>query len=283
MKILICADMEGVCGVVSWLQVTSPESSGGPVNEGEYLRARRRMTNEVSAAVRGAFRGGATEVVVNDFHSGNRNILIDELDDRCRLVSGGAGPLNFMQGIDESFSGAFFTGFHAKAGTVSSALSHTWTTSLNDLRIGGESTGEFGLISYSVGAFGVPVLLVTGDRIACEQTEAFLGRPLAKAVVKEGISQTGAISIHPRRAEELIEERAAEAMSSIGKVEARKLKPATVVEFDFDHQTRADAAIRQTGVRRISERTVAITVDDGLELLRQFVNVMRASSVVLSP
>ena len=39
---------------------------------------------------------------------------------------------------------------------------------------------------------------------------------MAKAVVKEGISQTGAISMHPRRAQQLIEEKAAEAMMLIG-------------------------------------------------------------------
>lgn len=284
MKILICADMEGTCGVVSWLQVTPPESSGsGPVKESEYDRSRRRMTAEVSAAARGAFRGGATEVLVNDFHGGNRNILIDELDDRCRLVSGGAGPLNFLQGIDQSYAGIFYTGFHSKAGTVSSAMAHTWSTSLNDLRIAGESTGEYGLIAYCAGAFGVPVLLVTGDRTACEQTESFLGRPLSKAVVKEGISQTGAISLHPAKAQDLIEEQAAEAMQLVGKVEPCVLKPGTTVEFDFDHQTRADAAARHTGVSRLSERTVSITVQDGLDLLRQFVNVMRASAVTLSP
>ncbi len=285
MKIHICADMEGVCGVYSWLQVTPPETpwDDGPVKESEYDRCCRRMTAEVSAAARGAFSAGATDVLINDFHDGNRNILIDELDDRCRLVSGGAGPMNFLQGMTEATAGLFYTGFHSKAGTVASALSHTWSTHLNDLRIDGDSTGEFGLIAYCAGALGVPVLLVTGDQTACDQTEAFLGRPVAKAVVKEGISQTGAISIHPRRAQQIIEDKAAEAMSLIGTVGPAMLPPDARVELEYDHQTRAEAAQRQTGCERVDARTVAFTAHDGLDLLHKFVTTMRASGVELSP
>lgn len=284
MRIHICADMEGTCGVYSWMQVTPPETPWSPpIKEAEYDRCRLRMTHEVSAAARGAISGGATEILVNDFHGGNRNIFIDELDDRCRLVSGGAGPMNFLQGMTPETKGLFYTGFHSKAGTVSSALSHTWSTNLNDLRIAGESTGEFGLIAYSAGALGVPVLLVTGDQTACDQTEAFLKRPVIKAVVKEGISQTGAISMHPRRAQQLIEEKAAEAMGLIGKVEPMVLPKGARVELDYDHQTRADAAERQGGAERIGERTVAFTANDGIDLLQKFVNTMRASAVTLSP
>jgi D-amino peptidase len=276
--------MEGTAGVVSWLQVTPPETAGGaPFKDAEYDRCRLRMTAEVSAAARGAFAGGATDVTVNDFHNANLNILIDELDERCRLVAGGAGPLNFLQGMDADCDGIFFTGFHSKAGTAASALSHTWSTNLNDLRIAGASTGEFGLIAYVAGAMGVPVLLVTGDRTACDQTEAFLERPVVKAVVKEGISQTGAISIHPRKAQTLIAQQAELAMDLIGTVEPAVLPPGSPVELDFDHQTRADAAARNYGVSRLGERTVSFVAGDGIELLDQFLAVMRSSYVRISP
>jgi D-amino peptidase len=284
MKIHICADMEGTCGVVSWLQVTPPETAAGaPYKESEYYRSRRRMTAEVSAAARGAFRGGATQVTVNDFHNANLNILIDELDERCRLVAGGAGPLNFLQGMDPDCSGIFYTGFHAKAGTDASAMSHTWSLNLNDLRIAGQSTGEFGLIAYVAGHFGVPVLLVTGDQTACDQTESFLNGRVVKAVVKEGISQTGAINMHPLKAQELIEQQAELAMELIGKAEPTVLPPNTTVELDFDHQVRADAAAKNHGVERIGERSVAFVANDGIELLNQFLTVMRASYVRISP
>jgi len=51
MKILIAADMEGITGVTNWDQVDP--------NHAEYSRFRRRMTEDVNAAVRGACEAGA--------------------------------------------------------------------------------------------------------------------------------------------------------------------------------------------------------------------------------
>ena len=54
MKVLISADMEGSCGVVSWVHVMPPEYGDGPSSTAEYERARARMTREVNAAIEGA-------------------------------------------------------------------------------------------------------------------------------------------------------------------------------------------------------------------------------------
>src|SRR4051794_40323791 len=79
--VLISADMEGTCGVVSWAQVMPPEVVGTrePSSQDRYLRTRRRMTAEVNAAVEGALAGGADEVIVNDSHDGMRNLIPEEL------------------------------------------------------------------------------------------------------------------------------------------------------------------------------------------------------------
>ena len=104
MKILISADMEGVTGVTTWDQVTP-----GHV---EYGRFRRLMTEDVNAAVRGAFVGGADEVTVSDGHWNGGNILIEELDPRAQLNTGSPSPYSMMQGIDEGVNGVFFVGYH---------------------------------------------------------------------------------------------------------------------------------------------------------------------------
>ena len=80
MKILIAADMEGITGVVHWDQV-NPDHP-------EYYRFCRLMTADVNAAIRGAFAGGATSLVVTDGHHDGRNILLDDLDARATLYSG---------------------------------------------------------------------------------------------------------------------------------------------------------------------------------------------------
>src|SRR5215204_2209605 len=125
MKVLISADMEGTCGVVSWAQVMPPEVVGGrePSSQDRYLRTRERMTAEVNAAVEGALAGGADEVIVNDSHDGMRNLIPEQLHPAVRFITGNDKPLGMVQGVDLAGVGAvFYTGYHAKAGTPAAPL-----------------------------------------------------------------------------------------------------------------------------------------------------------------
>jgi D-amino peptidase len=170
MKVLVSADMEGVCGVTSWVQVMPPEYGSGPSSTVEYERARARLTREVNAAVEGALAAGADEVIVDEAHNGMRNLVPEDLHESVRFITGSDKALGMMQGIDEPGVGAvFFVGYHAKAGTPAAPLAHTWTGYLNDVRLNGRSTGEFGINAAIAGHFGVPVTLVTGDDKAVAQ------------------------------------------------------------------------------------------------------------------
>ena len=133
MKILIAADMEGISGVTTWDQVTA----GKP----DYERFRRLMTEDVNAAVRGAFDSGAKEVFVTDGHASGSNILIEELDPRASLNTGSPSPLSMVQGVDE-VDGVIYVGYHARAGSPEGILDHTWSSRtvanvwLNDILVG---------------------------------------------------------------------------------------------------------------------------------------------------
>ena len=70
--------------------------------------------------------GGADYVLVNDSHGGMRNLLIEDLDPACELVTGAPKALSMMQGIAPDFDAAFFVGYHAAAGTNPSVLDHTY-------------------------------------------------------------------------------------------------------------------------------------------------------------
>lgn len=285
MKVLISADMEGTCGVVSWVQVTPPEESGsGPTNQTEYERARLRMTREVNAAIEGALAGGADEVIVNDSHDGMRNLIPAELHPSCRFISGNDKLLGMMQGVDLDGIGAvFYTGYHARAGTPAAPLAHTWTGWLNDVRFDGRSTGEFGINAVIAGHFGVPVVLVTGDDKAVAQTRELLGDGVTGVAVKEGISTFAALHLHPAVAVERIREGAERAIRDARTAEPFTLGSGTMVELDYDHQARADQAALAAGVERTGERTIAFYPADGLELSQTFRAVMKLASIRMSP
>lgn len=285
MKVLISADMEGTCGVVSWVQVTPPEGSGGePTNQAEYERARSRMTREVNAAIEGALAAGAEEVIVNDSHDGMRNLIPEELHPSCRFISGNDKLLGMMQGVDLDGIGAvFYTGYHAKAGTPAAPLAHTWTGWLNDVRFDGGSTGEFGINAAIAGHFGVPVILVTGDDKAVAQTCKLLGNQVVGVAVKEGISTFAALHLHPDVALARIREGAERAIRTAAPAEPFMLPSGTPVELEFDHQARADQAALAPNVERTGERTIAFHSGDGLELCRTFRAVMKLASIRMSP
>jgi len=285
MKILISADMEGTAGVSSWVHVTPPEGAfGEPSNQVEYERARLRMTREVNAAIEGALAGGADEVIVNDSHDGMRNLVGEELHPECQYVSGNDKPLGMMQGVDLDGIGAvFYTGYHAKAGTPGGPLAHTWTGWLNDVRLDGKSTGEFGINAAIAGHFGVPVTLVTGDEKAVAQTQELLGPQVVGVAVKQGISSTAALHLHPAKAQALIREAAERAVRNVGSATPYVLPAGVTVELDFDHQARADQAVLALGVERAGERTIAFRPKDGLEFCSQFRAVMKLAGIRMSP
>jgi D-amino peptidase len=284
MKVLISADMEGTCGVTSWVQVRPPEYGNPPSSQTEYERARLRMTREVNAAVEGALAGGAEEVIVNEAHNGMRNLIPEELHPSVRFITGNDKNFGMMQGIQEAGIGAvFYTGYHARSGTPAAPLAHTWTTYVQDVRFNGVSTGEYGLNAVVAGHFDVPVTLVTGDDKAVAQVREFLGASVVGVIVKEGYSTTSAIHLHPQRAQELIRQGAEEATRRAAEARPWTLPRGCRIEVDFDHQSRADQCLYIPGVERAGDRTVGYWPKDPLDFIRVFRALMRASAIVLAP
>jgi len=282
MRILISADMEGTCGAVSWVHVNAPEL-GGVSNQSEYERVRLRMTREVNAAIEGALAGGADDVIVNDSHDGQRNLIPEELHPAARYINGNDKFFGMMQGIDLGIDAVFFTGYHAKAGTPAAPLAHTWTTYLQDVRFNGVSTGEFGLNAAIAGHFGVPVVFVSGDDKAVAQTQAILGDHVVGAVVKDGISTYTALNLHPDKARDLIRDGAERAIAAIEYATPYRLPEGVTVELEYDHQARADQTLLIPGIERVGERTIAFRPKDGIEFTRYFRGAMKLSGIRMAP
>jgi D-amino peptidase len=162
-KVYISVDMEGISGVNGDDQT----SAGRP----EYARARKLMAEDANAAIRGAFDGGATDVVVNDSHGSQRNILPEDLDPRARLISHSFKRHGMMEGLDESFDAIIFVGYHAKADAPRGLFAHTGSDVVRDLQINGRSVGEGGMNAALAAWFGVPVVVVTGDDAAVDEVK----------------------------------------------------------------------------------------------------------------
>jgi D-amino peptidase len=195
LKVFISVDMEGLAGVVSGSEV----SPGGP----DYAHFRAIMAAEASAAVDGAFRAGATDVLVRDSHGAKQNLLPGDLDPRARLLRGqSTGPKNMMEGIDKTFDAAVFIGYHAKAGTPNAILEHTSNGNVIDFSVNGVSLPEGGYNAAVAGLDGVPVVFASGDKAVVEQLRALLG-PIEAVAVKEEVGNAS-IGLSPKQAQDEI-------------------------------------------------------------------------------
>ncbi len=256
MKILIASDMEGITGVVNWDQVTAGHF--------EYPRFRKLMTQDVNAAIKGAFDGGATEVIVADGHGSGTNILIEEIDPRARLNSSNAAPHAMMQGIDETVNGVIFIGYHARQGTPMAVCDHTWSSKcIADVWLNDVLVGEFGLNGALAGYYGVPVIMVSGDQTACAQTIELLGE-MEMAVVKQATSRYSAECLSPQVSQKIIADSAQRAVQNL----KRGISPGPFVvdtpvllTVDLVTSDMADRAMRMPGTQRDGSR-VSIELPD---------------------
>jgi len=222
MKIYISADMEGVAGVVSADQLIP---SGF-----EYPKFREFMTNEVNAAIDAAFAAGATDVTVSDSHGNAENILIDKLPKNVLLVRGFPRPLSMMQGIDESFDGVIFIGYHASTTNSEGVRAHTFSSArLTDVRLNDVSMTEGSFNAVIAGHYNVPVIMVSGDDAAVKEVSSALG-PIEGAVVKWNYGYHSAKTMTPEAACALIGEKVTAAMHRIKDFKPYKLK--TPLQFD---------------------------------------------------
>lgn len=267
LKVFISVDMEGIAGVVHADQTSS---SGR-----DYNIARRWTTEEVNAAIIGALEAGATEIVVNDSHGSMRNVIASELNPSAFLITGSPKPMSMVQGLDETFDAVIFIGYHARAGTKDGVLDHTYSgSSVYSIKINGLEMGESEINAAVAGWYKVPVVLITGDEVVCEQVRKNLGNGLEVAVVKKGVGRYAAKSLTPVKAQELIRTKTKIALERRESIKPFILKPPFHFELIFLRSYMADKADLIPQVERKGARTVSFTSEnliEGFKLMRALI------------
>lgn len=217
LKVFISVDMEGVTGVVH----TDEVRRGKP----DYEYFREIMTRETNAAIEGAIAAGATEVLVRETHGGMNHLLTELLDQRARVVRGATHPQSMMvsmEGFDGSYDAVVLIAFHAPAGFPNSVLPHTMSDNVVDFSINGVSLSEAGFSALIAGLHDVPVVMISGDKAACEEGRRTLGSNLEAVAVKEALNG-GAISLHPEVSRKMIREAVERGVRNRGQIRPYKL------------------------------------------------------------
>ncbi len=238
------------------------------------------FTSDVDAAVRGFFDGGADEVLINEAHWTMRNLLLERLDERAEMLTGRHKALSMVEGVQRGdVDGVAFVGYHAGAG-MEGVLAHTFLANsitgvwLNDVR------ASEGLLNAHVAAeYGVPVVLVTGDDVACEDALGYAPEAL-KVAVKDHVSRYAAVCRTPSRTAADIRAAAKEAAALAVRREPVRGGPFTVaVEFDAEHLATSVTVV--PGVTRSGERKVIYTSETMYDAIRTFKAVTTIASAAV--
>jgi D-amino peptidase len=268
MKLLIATDMEGVSGVVDWNHVDPSKP--------EYARFRKVMTANVNAAVEGAFRGGATEVIVSDSHNTSTNILIEELDPRVSGLNCGTQALHLMVEGAEKVDAAMFVSFHARNDTQNAILCHTFTMNVGNLWVNGRLAGEIGVNAGICGHYGVPVLMVSSDLAGCTEAEDWIPG-VETAILKRGNGRFAAECLPPGTANELITSKAEKAVKNFLAGKAPKpVKIPSPVKFvlQFTHSNEADGPAVLAEYKRLDATRLEFDGKDVNEAFHKFITAL---------
>jgi D-amino peptidase len=270
-NVFISADMEGITGITTPADVVRGER--------EYERGTDLLHGDVNAAVEGAFDGGASEVVVNDSHSGMRNLDRSRLDDRASLIRGSTKPRSMMQGLTPEHDVALFVGYHAKAGTPGAVLNHTfYGHELLRLSVNGREVGELGWNAGLVAHLDVPVGLVTGDDKTISEASDELGDGVETAAVKTGIDRFSAECLSPEKSQTVIREAATRALehADSGDFDQPMCETPVTIEAEWSATNHAHRASGLPNVERTGGRTTSVNADTYGEAFDASVAMLRA-------
>ena len=269
MKVYISVDIEGITGLVSWSQCSRPD--GGSY---DYQFARRMMSHDLNAAIRGVRAAGAAEVVIKDSHGNSKNLLIEDLEPGVELISGhGSGTDGMMEGIDASFDAALLVGYHARAGTQGGIMEHTISGGEHRIWVNGEECGEIGLSLGVAARYGVPLVMISSDDKGCAEAATHVPT-IAQVVVKEGFGRYMGKLKHPSVTGPLIETAAADGVRRATSIGVHRFAEPTTVKVEFNRAESADMAAKLLPVTRLDAYTVESTQDTYQAAHRVIWNIM---------
>jgi D-amino peptidase len=236
MRIFISVDMEGTSGLERLEEIFR----GLP----GFDRFRQLMAGDANAVIQGAIDGGAQEIVISDSHGYMCNLYPDDLVPGVQLKRGMRRRWCQMKTLDVGrFDAALLIGYHAKAGTTEAILAHTWITGFRDVRVNGQSVPEPSLNTWLAGAFGIPVVMLSGDDYVIDQSRPVLGDDVEYAQIKRSTGFFSGEHLPLEESRRLLRETSARAVSTTAKRTPVRCELPVTVEVDLSADPVSDSAL----------------------------------------
>jgi D-amino peptidase len=274
LKIYISVDMEGVAGVVTADQLLP----GGF----EYERFRHFMTDETLAAVRAAKQAGATQIVVSDSHGNGENLLVEAFPKDVRLVRSWPRHGAMMAGLDSSFAGAIFVGYHASTSNTQGVRAHTFSSAhLTRVALNGSPVTEAEFNAAYAGEFGVPILFASGDDAAIAEIKAHLGE-MDTVITKNNLGFHSAETLTPAASCDLIFDGVLHAIAHRSQRHATLIAKPVTLELSFKNYMPAEVLSYLRSVERVDSHTIRFVGRD-MQEVADFVDVVERYNPDLAP
>ena len=258
MRVYIMTDMEGASGAVY--------GGYGMGQSGEGDWSLQEMSREIDAAIAGARDAGADEVLV--FEVGHHPFVPEEISHPY------ARSTNLFEARD--CDALMFVGQHGPAGVPDGVLSHCSSSrTVLSYRVNGHDVGEMGLLAGYAGHFGVPTVMVAGDRSAAREAADLLG-DAETAVVMEGMGNHAAVCLSPQAARKRVYEKAKAGVRRADAILPMSMEPPLCVEYALAYCAMADSIARLPGVSRVNARTVSHVSPNWLALHEMFHTMVMA-------
>jgi D-amino peptidase len=253
MRVMIWGDMEGVACIEVWEQV----NGGAPL----YEEGRMLFTEEMNAAVRGAKRAGAEEIVVVDCHGAGgawsfKSLVPERLESGAEWVFGYPWA-RYIEPLQQGVDAMILVGAHARAGTPDGVMSHTvsseawYNAYINDTPV-----GESGILAAIGGVWGAPVAFVSGDEVTCREVAELVGERVVTAPVKKGLGRFSARNLSPVDARRLIEDGVYRSLTKREWPEPYFAGSPSTFRVELATVDRAESFRGRTGVEIVGPRTV---------------------------
>ncbi|MCF7912179.1 MAG: M55 family metallopeptidase [Candidatus Cloacimonetes bacterium] len=266
-KLFISFDYEGMGGVCNWKQTIGSS------------RYNELITEQINAFLKGVYESEPdAEVVLCDSHGDGNNIIYEKLVGNTYLISGYPRQLYMMEGIDRSYDGVIFMGYHAPIGQAGN-MDHTYSSSsFYQVRINGQEVAEANINALIAAHFGVPLLFVYTDDVGKEWMQQNLCTQL-KYLSSKNIIARYAAQFKPYQ--QLLSE-LYQTGKSITEYSPCLLEVPSQIVLEIDlADTNIGYAVQMIpGVKAVNPRSISITCRNPLEMYQYLMTCVMVSSAV---
>jgi len=181
-----------------------------------------------------------------------------------------------MEGIDSTFNGVFFIGYHSGAHQMKGVRAHTMSSAMfAEVRLNGMQCTESTINAAIAGHFNVPILLISGDNIAVSEAQQTLGKEVNGVIVKTAIGFHAAAVKLPRVAASMIEEGVALVIQpEYVKANPFIIKSPIELEIRFKNYRIAEILSYLPCVTRVDSRIIKFIGKDIIEISKFLVFVV---------